>query len=73
MKFMVLHHEIAIPAIPFQNGQGMDRTGSGPRLSTALLPVSFLLLVATALRLDLKSGSMDIVTRGILNTSAKGS
>ncbi|KKA07934.1 hypothetical protein VP02_10710 [Pseudomonas ogarae] len=41
--------------------------------SFVLLPVSFLFLVATALRLDLKIRIGGHRDEGILNTSAKGS
>ncbi|WP_033865088.1 hypothetical protein [Pseudomonas sp. QTF5] len=71
---MASHDEAAIPATPLYDGEATDRDGVSPSSSIVFVPVYILVLVVSFAQLQNNPAEpWTIVTRGILNTSIKGS
>ncbi|WP_367373571.1 hypothetical protein [Pseudomonas lini] len=71
---MASHDEAAIPATSLYDGEAMDRVGICPPSSIVFMPVYVLVLVVSFAEFQNNLAEpWSIVTRGILNTSIKGS
>jgi uncharacterized membrane protein (DUF485 family) len=74
MKFIASHNETAIPAAPLYDGTATDKARYHLCSSIVFVPVYVLVLVVSFAEFQNNPAEpWAIVTRGILNTSVKGS